>query len=59
MAVEGAKNLSHPTRVEEPVNLAKQMTGRNMTLQIEVIEQLCLCRLGAHMTKSSNPLIID
>jgi hypothetical protein len=38
VAVEGAKGLAHPVHVEKPVDLAKHMTGRNMTLQIEVIE---------------------
>ena len=48
VTVEGAKGLPHPIHVEEPVDFTKHMTGRNMTLQIEVIEQLCRCRLGAH-----------
>lgn len=43
-----AKGLPHPIHVEEPVDLGKHMTGRNRTLQIEIIEQLCWCRLGAH-----------
>ena len=48
VAIEWAHGLPHPIHVEETVDLAKHMTGRNMTLQIEVIEQLCRCRLGAH-----------
>ena len=59
VAAEGTKSLPHPIHVEKPVDLAKHMTGRNMTLQIEVIEQLCRYRLGAIMTKPSNPLIFE
>lgn len=48
MVIEAAKSFPNRIDAEETIDLATHMTGRNMTLQIEAIEQLCWCRLGAY-----------
>ena len=51
MAVEGAQQFPQAIAVEEQIDLSQHMVGRDVPLQIELVEQLPRCFLSAHHPK--------
>ena len=48
VTLEGVQHFRQAIAVEKLIDLSKHVVDRDVSLQIEVIEQQCRCRLGAH-----------